>query len=235
MAGRPDKKSEVRLAAGALGSVVTTLAIVSGVVNMLALTGSFYMLQVYDRVLSSRSVPTLVALSLLAVGLFLFQGGLEVMRCADPGAAGEPARPAADPAGHERCHAAACLCRRAGQSAAADPRRRCDPHLPVRAGADGDPRHAVDAALSGLRLHPASGAGLDHDVRRAVPDVGDAADRAHDEEAGRGRWRARPSSAGRSPRPPTAMPRSCRPWASAIASRAGSRRSTASTSPPTSG
>jgi PrtD family type I secretion system ABC transporter len=54
--------------------------VVSGVVNVLALTGSFYMLQVYDRVLTSRSVPSLVALSLLAVILFLFQGGLEVIR-----------------------------------------------------------------------------------------------------------------------------------------------------------
>ena len=80
VAGRPENKSEVRLAAGALGSVVATLAIVSGVVNILALTGSFYMLQVYDRVLSSRSVATLLALSLLAVGLYLFQGGLEVIR-----------------------------------------------------------------------------------------------------------------------------------------------------------
>ena len=80
VAGRPEKKSEVRLAAGALGSIVTTLAVVSGVVNVLALTGSFYMLQVYDRVLSSRSVPTLIALSLLAVGLYMFQGGLEVIR-----------------------------------------------------------------------------------------------------------------------------------------------------------
>jgi ATP-binding cassette subfamily C protein len=81
VAGRPEKKkSEVRAAAGALGSVVTTLAVVSGVVNVLALTGSFYMLQIYDRVLSSRSVPTLIALSMLAIGLFVFQGGLEVVR-----------------------------------------------------------------------------------------------------------------------------------------------------------
>ena len=77
---RTEKKSEVRIAAGTLGPIVTTLAFVSGVVNLLALTGSFYMLQVYDRVLSSRSVPTLVALSVLAAGLFIFQGGLEVVR-----------------------------------------------------------------------------------------------------------------------------------------------------------
>ena len=52
----------------------------SGVVNILALTGSFYMLQVYDRVLTSHSVPTLVALSALAIGLYLFQGVLDVLR-----------------------------------------------------------------------------------------------------------------------------------------------------------
>jgi ATP-binding cassette, subfamily C, bacterial PrsD len=34
----------------------------SGLVNLLMLAGPLYMLQVYDRVLSSRSVPTLVAL-----------------------------------------------------------------------------------------------------------------------------------------------------------------------------
>ncbi len=74
------QESEVRVAAGILRPIVVTLIVVSGVVNVLALTGSFYMLQVYDRVLTSRSVPSLVALSLLAVILFLFQGGLEVVR-----------------------------------------------------------------------------------------------------------------------------------------------------------
>ena len=52
----------------------------SGLINILYLTGSFYMLEVYDRVLPSRSVPTLVALSILAVTLFAFQGVLDVIR-----------------------------------------------------------------------------------------------------------------------------------------------------------
>ena len=77
---REKKKSAVRTAAGALSHIVATLFVVSGVVNVLALTGSFYMLQVYDRILTSHSVPTLVALSFLAAILFLFQGGLEVLR-----------------------------------------------------------------------------------------------------------------------------------------------------------
>ena len=61
---------------GALAGIMA----ISGVVNTLALTGSFYMLQVYDRVLTSHSVPTLVALSVLAIGLYLFLGALDVIR-----------------------------------------------------------------------------------------------------------------------------------------------------------
>lgn len=52
----------------------------SGVVNVLALTGSFFMLQVYDRVIPGRSVPTLVGLAVFAGTLFVFQGALELIR-----------------------------------------------------------------------------------------------------------------------------------------------------------
>ena len=41
-------------------------------INLLMLTGPLFMLQVYDRVLTSRSIPTLVALTLLVVGLYAF-------------------------------------------------------------------------------------------------------------------------------------------------------------------
>jgi ATP-binding cassette subfamily C protein len=56
------------------------LTLLSALSNVLALTGSLYMLQVYDRVLPSGSVPTLVALSLLAAGLFVFYGLLDLVR-----------------------------------------------------------------------------------------------------------------------------------------------------------
>ena len=56
------------------------LFLVSGVVNILALTGAFYMLQIYDRALTSHSVSTLVALSVLAIGFYLIQGMLDVSR-----------------------------------------------------------------------------------------------------------------------------------------------------------
>lgn len=52
----------------------------SAVVNVLTLTGSFYMLQVYDRVLVSRSVETLVLLSLIALLAFALQGVLDAFR-----------------------------------------------------------------------------------------------------------------------------------------------------------
>ncbi|WP_083533010.1 type I secretion system permease/ATPase [Bosea sp. WAO] len=56
------------------------LFLVSGIINILALTGSLYMLQVYDRALTSGSVQTLAALSILAIGLYLFQGAFDVIR-----------------------------------------------------------------------------------------------------------------------------------------------------------
>ena len=56
------------------------MALFSGIVNLLMLAGPLYMLQIYDRVLSSRSVPTLVALSIFLVGAYGFQGALDMIR-----------------------------------------------------------------------------------------------------------------------------------------------------------
>jgi ATP-binding cassette subfamily C protein len=60
--------------------VFWALAAFSGMSNLLMLTGSFFMLQVYDRVLPGRSIPTLIALMVLATVLYLFQGGLDLVR-----------------------------------------------------------------------------------------------------------------------------------------------------------
>lgn len=49
-------------------------------VNLLMLTGPLYMLQVYDRVLGSRSVPTLVALSGLMAVMYAAMGILDYSR-----------------------------------------------------------------------------------------------------------------------------------------------------------
>ncbi|ACA17721.1 type I secretion system ATPase [Methylobacterium sp. 4-46] len=56
------------------------VALMSGLVNILYLTGSFFMLEIYDRVIPSRSVPTLVGLMTLALVLYVFQGMLETLR-----------------------------------------------------------------------------------------------------------------------------------------------------------
>lgn len=61
-------------------STLGYLFVVSGVINLLALTGAFYMLQIYDRALTSQSVQTLLVISALAIGLYLFQGVLDVTR-----------------------------------------------------------------------------------------------------------------------------------------------------------
>lgn len=49
-------------------------------INLLMLTGPLFMLQVYDRVLTSRSIPTLLALFLLVTFLFIVLGVLELVR-----------------------------------------------------------------------------------------------------------------------------------------------------------
>ncbi|MBY5671328.1 type I secretion system permease/ATPase [Rhizobium leguminosarum] len=52
----------------------------SGGINVLMLTGAFYMLQVYHRVLSSHSLETLVMLSLMAAAALATMAALEVVR-----------------------------------------------------------------------------------------------------------------------------------------------------------
>lgn len=56
------------------------VAVVSFVINILMLTGPVFMLQVYDRVLASGSVPTLVVIGALAMVLYVFYGILEGLR-----------------------------------------------------------------------------------------------------------------------------------------------------------
>src|SRR5215475_7024339 len=53
---------------------------VSGALNVLMLTGSFYMLEIYDRVIPSRSAATLIGLTILALTLYAFHGALDLIR-----------------------------------------------------------------------------------------------------------------------------------------------------------
>jgi ATP-binding cassette subfamily C protein len=56
------------------------VAVLSGLINLLYLSGSIFMMEVYDRVLPSQSIPTLVGLSVIIVVLYLFQGLFDTLR-----------------------------------------------------------------------------------------------------------------------------------------------------------
>jgi ATP-binding cassette subfamily C protein len=61
-------------------SAFVGIGLFSCLINILMLTAPLFMLQVYDRVLPSRSVPTLVGLAILTGALFAFQGVLDAIR-----------------------------------------------------------------------------------------------------------------------------------------------------------
>ena len=81
MAAAPGvRRSELGEALRACRSAFIGVGVMSCMINLLYLTGSLFMLEVYDRVLPSRSVPTLVGLIILAGGLYMAQGVLDLIR-----------------------------------------------------------------------------------------------------------------------------------------------------------
>ncbi|AGT07615.1 type I secretion system permease/ATPase [Paracoccus aminophilus] len=79
-ATRHDGLHELRRARGLTWHLFVFVGLFSAVVNLLMLTGPLFMMQVYDRVLGSRSVETLTALFLLVVFLFALMGVLDFCR-----------------------------------------------------------------------------------------------------------------------------------------------------------
>lgn len=69
-------KAEIKKARAAFWGV----GIFSGFINILALSGSMYMLQVYDRVMPSKSVPTLIGFSILLIVLYSAYAALDHFR-----------------------------------------------------------------------------------------------------------------------------------------------------------
>lgn len=77
---QPEKKSEVREALYTLSPWIIRVLLFSLVTNILVLTPSGYMLEVYDRVVNSRNHQTLVMLTILVVGLYIMLEALEWVR-----------------------------------------------------------------------------------------------------------------------------------------------------------
>jgi PrtD family type I secretion system ABC transporter len=74
------RRSELGEAIHACRGAFIGVGLMSCMVNVLYLTGSIFMLEIYDRVLPSRSISTLVGLIVLAGGLYVAQGILDLVR-----------------------------------------------------------------------------------------------------------------------------------------------------------
>ncbi len=72
--------NEISAAIAASRQAFIGIGILSFLINILMLTGPLFMLQVYDRVMTSGSMPTLVALSLMTVLLYGMCGFFELVR-----------------------------------------------------------------------------------------------------------------------------------------------------------
>ena len=74
MQSRSGRENPVKKALATCRSAFFSTGLLSCAINLLMLTGPLFMLQIYDRVLTSRSIPTLVALAVLTGVLFCFYG-----------------------------------------------------------------------------------------------------------------------------------------------------------------
>ena len=80
MAITPKKSDELRRLMVQCRAYFVTAAIFSLAINLLYLAGPLYMLQVYDRVISSASVVTLVMLTIALLLAFMALAGLDAVR-----------------------------------------------------------------------------------------------------------------------------------------------------------
>jgi ATP-binding cassette, subfamily C, bacterial PrsD len=147
------------------------IAAFSGVINILTLSGSLYMLQVYDRVIPSRNIATLLGLSLIVLFAYLVQGYFDALRSR------MLCRVATlfDVGLQESIHTALATL----------PLRGVKPVLmqqPLRdldqVRADRVPRHAVDSDLSDCLISISPRHRNDGAVRHGCDHCNDAADRA---------------------------------------------------------
>ncbi|SCY49200.1 type I secretion system permease/ATPase [Nitrosospira sp. Nsp13] len=73
-------QTEIAQALVSFKGAFRTVGIFSAIINLLLLVPALYMLQVYDRVLASRNETTLLMLTLIVLGAYLFMSALEFVR-----------------------------------------------------------------------------------------------------------------------------------------------------------
>lgn len=78
--GKQKKRSDLRCALDACTGSFLSVGFFSMFINLLMLVAPLYMLQVYDRVIPTRSEETLLMLTLVVLFLFAVLGGLELVR-----------------------------------------------------------------------------------------------------------------------------------------------------------
>jgi ATP-binding cassette subfamily C protein len=74
------KESEIRAALDKLRGGFGAIVALSAVINLLTITGSLYLMLVYDRVLPSQSLPTLFSVFAMILIAYAFYGVFDVMR-----------------------------------------------------------------------------------------------------------------------------------------------------------
>ena len=73
-------QGELAEAINSFKSAFKTVAVFSAIINLMMLVPSLYMLQVYDRVLSSRNETTLLLITMMIVAAFMLMSALEFVR-----------------------------------------------------------------------------------------------------------------------------------------------------------
>jgi len=73
-------QNEIAQALASFKKAFRTVGVFSAVINMLMLMPAIYMLQLYDSVLTSRNEMTLLMLTLIMLGAYIFMGALEYVR-----------------------------------------------------------------------------------------------------------------------------------------------------------
>ena len=76
----PPANNEILQALYGYKKIFKAVGVFTAVINVLLLVPSLYMLEVYDRVLTSRNAYTLFMLTLMIVGLFIIYAALDAIR-----------------------------------------------------------------------------------------------------------------------------------------------------------